>query len=257
MRALLDGDIYAFRSAASAENDNLGIAIYRVEEMIDNTLNQTGADEFSIFLSGDNNFRYEIYPEYKATRSPVKPKFLKEVKDYLIEKYKAEVSDGCEADDLLGIAQCEGNAKYKPGDALLYQEGKLVQHVGQTIICSLDKDLRMIPGMHYSFEINGTSSLGKKWTRPMEIVNVEPFEGIKRFYTQLLTGDSTDNVRGVTGIGKVKAEAILRSLETEKELYEAVADCYSSEEELLMNGQCLWIFRKPNDRWRIPDFATN
>ena len=250
MRALLDGDIYAFRSAASAENDSLGLAIFRVEEMIDKTLAETGATEFSIFLSGDNNFRYQIYPEYKATRSKIKPRFLKEVKDYLIEKYKAITSDGCEADDLLGIEQC---AATEQNDGCAFA----IYNVSPTIICSLDKDLRMIPGMHYSFEINGVSSLGKSWTRPMEIVNVEAFEGLKRFYTQLLTGDSTDNIKGAAGIGKVKAAAILRDCTTEKELYEAVEANYSSEEELLMNGQCLWIFRKPNDRWRIPVFETS
>jgi DNA polymerase-1 len=235
VRALLDGDLYAFRSAASAENDNLGIAIFRVEEMIDKTLHETGADEFSIFLSGENNFRYEIYPEYKSNRTQPKPRFLKEVKDYLIEKYKAEVSDGCEADDLLGIAQCNALS-------------------GDTIICSLDKDLRMIPGMHYSFEISGTSKLGKQWTRPMEIVEVQPFEGLKRFYTQILTGDSTDGIKGAAGIGKVGAEKILRDCTTEQEMFEAVSDHFSSEEELLMTGQCLWIWRKPDDRWRIPKF---
>jgi DNA polymerase-1 len=237
VRALLDGDLYAFRSAASAENDNLGIAIFRVEEMIDKTLHETGADEFSIFLSGKNNFRYEIYPEYKSNRTQPKPRFLKEVKDYLIEKYKAEVSDGCEADDLLGIAQCNALS-------------------GDTIICSLDKDLRMIPGMHYSFEISGTSKLGKQWTRPMEIVEVQPFEGLKKFYTQILTGDSTDGIRGAPGIGKVGAEKILRDCFTEQEMFEAVSDHFSSEEELLMTGQCLWIFRKPNDRWQIPSFQA-
>lgn len=242
MRALLDGDIYAFRSASSAEHDNLGIATYRVEEMIDKTLNETGASEFSIYLSGNNNFRYEIYPEYKANRTQPKPRFLKEVKDYLIEKYQAVVSDGCEADDLLGIEQCQ-----------LYQG---YEGTWPTIICSIDKDLRMIPGMHYSFEIKGTSVKGKEWIRPMEITNVEYFDGLRRFYTQLLTGDSTDNVKGAAGIGPVKAQRILADCTTEEELLEATRDFFSSDEELLMTGQCLWIFRKPNDRWRIPVFAV-
>jgi DNA polymerase-1 len=236
VRALIDGDLYAFRPAASAENDSLGIAIYRAEEMIDKTLNETGADEFSIFLSGDTNFRKQIYPEYKANRTQPKPRFLKEVKDYLFEKYAAEWSDGCEADDLLGIAQCTGT---------------------DTIICSIDKDLRMIPGKHYSFEISGKSNLGKEWVRPMEICEVSPFDGLRRFYTQLLVGDATDNIKGASGIGKVKAERILAGCTTEQELFEAVEAHYGSLEEMEMNGQCLWIFRKPNDRWRIPNFAAN
>jgi DNA polymerase-1 len=229
VRALLDFDIYAFRAAASAENEGLGIAIYRVEEMIDGTLNQTGADEFSGFLSGPRNFRYEIYPEYKAGRTQPKPQYLKDVKQYLIDKYKAEVSDGCEADDLLGIAQCTGD--------------------GNTIICGLDKDLLMIPGKHYSFEIRGTSTLGKEWVRPMSITEVGEFEGLKRFYTQILTGDSTDGIKGAAGIGKVGAEKILRDCTTEQEMFDAVTDHFSSDEELLMTARCLWIWRKPADDW--------
>lgn len=235
MKALLDGDIYAFRSASSAEKDDLAIAIWRCEEMIDNTLAEVESDEFSIFLSGENNFRYRIYPEYKANRTQPKPRHLKAVKEYLVDKYQAQVADDCEADDLLGIAQDK------------------VGHT--TIICSLDKDLRMIPGWHYSFEISGTVK-GTRWVRPAEKVLVTPWEGLRKFYTQILTGDTTDNVKGASGIGKVKAERILRDCTSEQEMLEAVQDYFSSEEELVMTGQCLWIFRKPNDRWSIPTFDT-
>jgi 5'-3' exonuclease len=231
LRALIDGDLYSYRSSASAENDNLGIAIFRVEEMIDKTLHETGADEFSIFLSGSNNFRNTILFEYKANRTQPKPKYLAEVREYLTDKYKAETTDGYEADDALGVAQCAAT---------------------DTIICSLDKDLKMIPGLHYSFEISGTSKLGKKWSRPMEISKVEPFDGLKCFYTQLLVGDPTDNVKGCPGVGKVGAEKLLRDCTTEQELFEAVQASYPSDEELLVNGQCLWIWRKMNDIWQPP-----
>ncbi len=40
MEALLDGDIFAFRVACTTENDNEAIAVYRVNEMIENTLNE-------------------------------------------------------------------------------------------------------------------------------------------------------------------------------------------------------------------------
>lgn len=209
-----------------------------MEEMIDNTLAETGADEFSIFLSGDNNFRYDIYPEYKANRPKEKPRHLRALKDYLIDKYKAEVSDGCEADDLLGIAQCDH-----------------LRSATDSIICSLDKDLRMIPGQHYSFAIRGTNK-GTSWERPAELITVEPFEGTHRFYKQILTGDATDNIKGAPGIGPVKAERILADCRTEAELLEAVRDHFSSDEELEMTGACLWIFRKPNDRWTIPQFTS-
>jgi hypothetical protein len=118
VRALLDLDIYAHRNAAASENEDLPIAIYRLEEAIDKTLNAVGADEFSGFLSGDNNFRYTIFPEYKKNRKDmVRPRHLTDLKDYLQKKYNAVVSDGCEADDLLGIEQCkarEGVGLYVP-----------------------------------------------------------------------------------------------------------------------------------------------
>lgn len=238
MRALLDGDIYAFRPASSAENEDVGIAIWRMEEMIDNTLAETGAEEFSIFLSGDNNFRYDIYPEYKANRTAPKPRHLRALKDYLIEKYNAQVSDGCEADDLLGIEQC------RQADYGSYED------FNGTIICSLDKDLRMVPGWHYSFEISGTSSLGKKWVKEAEKVYVEPFEGLKRFYTQILTGDSTDNLKGCAGIGKVKAEKLLEDCQTEEEMFDVVRDAFGNDAEFYMNAVCIWIMRQPNTPWK-------
>jgi 5'-3' exonuclease len=231
VRALLDGDIYAFRPAAASENDDVGIAIWRMEEMIDNTLAETGADSLSIFLSGETNFRYSIYPEYKANRTQPKPRHLKDLKQYLVDKYAAVVSDNCEADDLLGIEQCANT---------------------DTIICSLDKDLRMIPGNHYSFEISGKTN-GTAWVRPAERVFVEPIEGLRHFYAQCLIGDTADNVKGVYGIGKAKAARILAGARTEATLFEATRDFFSSDEEFLMTGQCLWIFRKPNDIWRFPN----
>jgi 5'-3' exonuclease len=255
MKALLDGDIYAFRPASSAENDDVGIAIWRMEEMIDNTLAAVGADEFSIFLSGDNNFRYEIYPEYKANRTAPKPRHLKALKQYLVEKYNAQVSDGCEADDLLGIEQCSALER-RFWEAPLLEEGKPARYVSDTIICSLDKDLRMIPGNHYSFEISGVSNNGNRWVRPEQRIFVEPFDGLRTFYTQVLTGDTTDNIKGAAGIGKVKAERILAEATTESDLLSAVRGYFSCDEELEITGQCLWIFRKPNDRWRIPTFET-
>lgn len=230
-RALLDGDIYAFRNSASAENDSVDIAIARVEEAIDRTLQETGANEFSVFLSGPNNFRYKIYPEYKANRiDTYRPRHLPEVREYLIDKYAAQVSDGCEADDLLGIEQCRSS---------------------DTVICSLDKDLRMIPGEHYSFEISGTVK-GKSWVKPMERVFVSNQEALYNFYYQLLVGDPADNMKGATGIGKVTAKKLLAGLTEEEDMFEAVRSVYSSDEELLMQGQCLWIWRKENDIWKFP-----
>jgi DNA polymerase-1 len=256
MRALLDGDIYAFRSAAASENDDVNIAIWRLEEMIENTLDEVQAGAFSIFLSGDTNFRHTIYPEYKANRTQPKPRHLKALKQYLVEQHNAVVSENCEADDLLGISQC-ANHKLRGwyGTGIGTADSDVNPLAPETIICSLDKDLRMIPGNHYSFEISGTSK-GTKWVKPAERCVVEPFDGLRHFYTQCLTGDAADNVKGASGIGRVKAARILADCTTEAELLEATRSCFSCDEEFLMTGQCLWIFRKPNDIWQFPQFTS-
>jgi 5'-3' exonuclease len=70
----------------------------------------------------------------------------------------------------------------------------------------------------------------------------------------MLVGDSTDGIKGAKGIGKVKATAILNGLTEEKDLYEAIENYYSCPEEILLNGQLLWIWREQGDVWQLPTF---
>ena len=234
MKLLIDGDIFVFRCAAAAENEDVGIAKYYIDQLLDNVVEALKATEFQFFLTGENNFRYQVYPEYKANRigQPV-PRHKQALKEYLINKYNATVSEGCEADDLIGIAQCSETAR------------------NRTCIVSLDKDLLMIPGEHYSWEISGGTG-EKRWTKGAVHQDIDPTQALRWFYTQLLIGDTTDNIKGCPGIGPVKAAKILNGLETEEELFEAVRNAYSFDEALLMNGQCLWIWRKENDIWKLP-----
>lgn len=192
-----------------------------------------GADSFTLYLTGQENFRYQLYPEYKANRlDQPRPRHLRYLRDYLLS-LGAVLSDGCEADDLLGIAQTEAEE-------------------GSTIIVSLDKDLLMIPGEHYSWEIGGKSSTGKAWVKEAVRQKVDHVQALRWFYTQVLTGDTADNIKGAAGIGKVKAARILDGLTTNEEMLEAVRGYFSCDEELEMTGGCLWIWRKENDIWKLP-----
>ena len=67
------------------------------------------------------------------------------------------------------------------------------------VIVSLDKDLKQVPGLHYNFV--------KK-----EFDTVTPQQGLINFYTQFLVGDTSDNIRGCTGIGPVKARKAFEEL---------------------------------------------
>jgi DNA polymerase-1 len=215
MKALIDADIVAYRVACTLEDDDAEDFVYaRAEDLIDQILVNTEATEYRLFLTGKNNFRYTIYPEYKAHRPKEKPFWLEKCRQYLIATFNAEVIDGQEADDALGIAQTE-----------------------DTIICSIDKDLLMIPGRHYNFVKD-------------EFQEVTNDSGMLHFYMQCLTGDRSDNIKGIEKIGPKKAEKILAGCVTEQEMFNAVREAYSNDEEFLMNGRVLWIRRKENEDWK-------
>jgi DNA polymerase-1 len=227
MLVLIDGDTCAFAPAAStADDDPLWVATSRAERMVDGILEGTDADSFELWLTGSGNFRFNYYPEYKANRiGAIRPKWEPEVRQFLIDKFGAKLSEGCEADDMVGALQTDS-----------------------TIIAHIDKDINMIPGWHFHW---GLTRQGKVIHEPHKYF-ITPDEAIYNFYYQMLVGDSTDNIKGVPGIGPKKAKAILEGL-SEQEMFEAVRDAYSNDDYMLMSGQCLWIWRKPGDIWRFPD----
>src|SRR5512139_1256183 len=175
--ALIDADIVGYRCSAASENDPEDICLMRTDKLMRDILNETSSDGYLAFLSGPNNFRKEIYPEYKANRKDlVKPKHLAVVRLFLAQEWNAEVTDGYEADDALGM-----------------------YHNKETIVCSIDKDLLMIPGLHYNF-------VKKEYTV------VDELEGLRSLYRSALVGDKADNIFGVRGIGKVKAAQFINDL---------------------------------------------
>ena len=223
MQALIDHDLVVFRCAASAENDGLNIAIHRVETLLDELLTKTGADSYRAFLSGKSNFRKTIYPEYKANRTAPKPVHLEALREYALDKQNAELApDTLEADDALGINQTD-----------------------DTIIVSLDKDLLMVPGKHFSWEIKG-----KGWTKPDKFFTQDAIGGMRLFFEQCLKGDTADNIKGIEKIGNKRAKALLADCVTEQQMFDAVRNAYGNDDEFIMNASVLWIMQNEEDVWK-------
>src|ERR1700693_4301387 len=134
--AVIDGDLIAYRAAASCkEDDSQDIACIRAERTIRDILEQTSSPDYWLYLSGLSNFRYDLYPEYKANRKDIKrPQWLQTVREFLVIEWQADVTDGYEADDAIGI-------KSKELELLPINP----------VICSLDKDLLQIAGVHYNW----------------------------------------------------------------------------------------------------------
>jgi len=227
VQALIDGDLIAYINAASAENEDEWIALARVDTHMESILGTVGADSYRAFLSGQDNFRYTVNPQYKANRKDLQdPRHREACKHHLVVNWKAEITEGYEADDALGIHQ-----------------------TADTVICSIDKDLDMIPGIHYSWPI----LRGGNVVREGKIYEVSEIDGLRSFYRSILVGDRTDNIFGIDGIGPVKAAKHINHLFTEEEMLNKVAELYGEDmDRLYMNAKCLWIQREEHKQWTPP-----
>lgn len=187
MPVLIDADILAFQVASKAEvatqfDDDMWVlwadakqARNEVDDAIEAIKYTTGRDEVVLCLSGKNNFRYSVCDSYKSNRSGKRrPMILRHLREYMIDMYDAQVVDGLEGDDLIGIL---ATGEYKD-DHLIY---------------SADKDLKTVPGTHW----HGMD------------VDIEEDEARRYFYRQVLTGDVTDGYKGCPGVGPVKADKLL------------------------------------------------
>lgn len=130
-----------------------------------------------IFIGGKGNFRYKIFPEYKANRKDtIKSPLLPFIREYMIEELKAIESHGGEADDYIidGISECSGNC----------------------VVSSIDKDVLYHSPNIPLYDYRGYNDvLG-------EFKSISTKQSRLARATQLVTGDSTDGVPGAKGVGK-------------------------------------------------------
>lgn len=226
MHALIDSDIIVYRCAAVTESVDEGIACWQAGEMINRILDETASDDYTCFLTGANNFRFGIYPEYKANRAQAaKPRHWAAIREYLTTHWNAKVTDGYEADDAMGMAQCS-------------------MPPGTSVIATLDKDLLMIPGLNYNFV-------------KQEMREIFPLEGLRWFYTQAILGDKVDNIPGYDGKMRSKIPKFLQyavdyinQCLLEEEMYAFVQDMHHAEVDLDTCLRCLWIWRTEGDVWK-------
>jgi len=235
MNSFIKGEEGDFVIEKKKEIEPVANALNNIDTTIDNIVSVLNFTSTKFYLTGTGNFREKLYPDYKAHRKDVeRPVHLMDCTQYLIEKYGAIVIDGMEADDAMSIEQ------YKDPDT--------------SCIVSLDKDLDMVPGGHYN------------WVRG-EYYEVKELDGLRWFYTQVLTGDSVDNIKGLKGIGPKGAQKLLKDCNTEKEMFDVCVDKYNqrhirhsqmdvpsgcSYEDLILNCKLLWMSKKEPNDWRVP-----
>ena len=179
-----------------------------------------GDYQLYISPSDKSNFRFKVAKTpgprgvgYKAGR-PDKPIHYQAVRDYLVTHHGAVEAFGYEADDMLGI----------------YQNDPI------TACSHIDKDINMIPGKHYNWVT------GEKYIVPHNLGTLEYVgkkligRGIIFLYCQMLTGDATDNIPGIKGVGIKRAYDLLKDCKTEKEAFDIIKQQYYNQyQELAIN----------------------
>ena len=185
--------------------------------------------ELKIAFSPKQTFRHKLAKTrpYKGNRKDGRrPTYEEEIKAYMKENYDCYTAEDEEADDLLAIWQTD----LGPYDS---------------IIISLDKDLDQVPGLKYN------------WVHDVHY-DIDEAKAVYNFHLQLLTGDSTDNIVGLPGIGKGKAQKALHGLDTAEEQFAEVCQQYQIhsgkedwEEYLVEQARLVYIRRKPHEMWEL------
>lgn len=196
IHALIDADLIQYRFAIANQKKDGTVDTVSAEvqshNYIDKIINRIHADKVTLIFSGPRNFRKTVNRCYKANRQGEKPILHSHLRKVLCEKYPNLIVDGLEADDVLGI---------------LCTEPQTDEH---RVLVSYDKDMKTLPVTIFNPNTD-------------EIVTVDEFDAEKMFWTQCITGDSTDGYYGIPGIGPKGAEAIVNEIMLESSQLEKFA----------------------------------
>jgi hypothetical protein len=206
-------------------------ALHNSKSLVERCKESLEASDYDVrlYFSGGRTFRHRIAKTrpYKGNRDlSHRPSHEEAIREYLASKWDSTVAEDEEADDLLGIGQNHAR--------------------DDTIICTVDKDLNMIPGWKYDFVKD-------------EKFYISEDEAMHNFYRQLIVGDSTDNIVGIPRAGVARANKLLSDRTLEEQWENVVAEYMAKggenwEEYLTEQGRLLWIRREVGEMWE-PDLS--
>lgn len=227
---LVDGHSVAFQ-AFYAVSTNLtnrnGLhtnALYGFHNVLDKILNEENPTHAMVaFDAGKTTFRHEFFKEYKGGRDGMPGEMAEQIpymKDLLtgfgLKSYQLE---NYEADDIIGTLSVQAE-----------KEGF------EVVIVSGDFDLAQLATDKVKvINTKQGSKPNKEWTADsvMEEFGITPKQIIDM---KGLSGDSSDNIPGVTRIGDKTALKLLKEYHTVEELYERIDEMKQSKnKENLVN----------------------
>lgn len=198
MYILIDADSLIFASAVT--NNSLESSIegfdWRWNGIIWKLKQMYEIDGLFVFSGSKGNFRKLITRKYKANRKQELPEHLGALHSYVKSEYNSIYKYGVETDDVI---------------ASYWQ--RAVDNVGEdnVVIVALDKDYKQFPCIYYNYQKETVTKITKE-------------EALVNFYTQMVEGDSADNVNYCKGYGKAWCK---KNLTTDMSQYSLVKTVYS------------------------------
>ena len=185
------------------EEDRIEEAKYRtrskIHEIHNNIEPYYNIQETFIFIGGGNNFRYDIYPEYKSNRKEKNP-LIPIIADYMLDELHAIPSKGAEADDYVY-------------DATVMSEGKCV-------VAAIDKDLLYnCPDIPFYDYRSYKDVLG-------QFKYISKLESRLAIASQVVIGDSGDGIPGARGVGKAWCRDNMHKDMTDYQFTKAILKAY-------------------------------
>ena len=184
------------------------------------SLHRDHATDYLVFAldAKGKTFRNDIYPEYKANRDPAPEDLVKQLPvaiEWIEQMGFANLSrTGYEADDV--ITTVTKFAKEKGWKVRIVSHDKdLYQMIEDGKVEMYDSVKRQV--------VNEQTCIDKFGVHPKDFINF-----------QAILGDSSDNVPGVKGIGKVGASKLINQYHTLEAIYEDLENCGTPRIQKLM-----------------------
>lgn len=237
---IVDADLIIYRVGfAVKEDEPVENALATVRTMINNIWDRfpDSPRPGKLYIGGKYNFRDALVcPEdiffgpnkvYKGNRDPaLRPAFYHEIREYMIHVHGAIVVDGMEAEDAASIEH------YSHKDR-------------STVLVHQDKDLNCIPGFHYN-----PVKMNDVYYQTLQQAN-------SWFWKQVLTGDRTDNIRGIDGLGPKTADKIIdpcgndwmKMRDAVLAEYKKQYGTFDAEASMDATAKLVWILRKTGETY--------
>ena len=225
---LIDGNNLIFRSYYATAyrgeilTNSKGLptnAVYAYIQMLLKIIAEEKPSHIMVAFDKGKTFRHESYDDYKGGRSET-PKELKEQIPYAKKVTRAmgitvEEIENYEADDIIGTY----SKKIDEEVLVVSSDRDLLQLISPNVKMKL---LKMKDYVYYD-EKSFYEDYGIK---PIEIIDLKA-----------LMGDSSDNIKGVAGIGEKTALKLIKEYHTIDNLYKNIDDLKGKVKENLLNDK--------------------